>query len=89
MFNGFSLLSSCFNSFRLPSSCGPEDRREEGGLTAAVAAVDAVDRLGRRHVGGHAVLSTSDVFPATTFGYIPIHMPERVTLGSIPIVVII
>ena len=84
MFNGFSLLSSCFNSFRLPSSCGPEDRREEGGLTAAVAAVDAVDGLGRRHVGGHAVLSTPDVLPATT-----IHMSERVTLGSIPIVVII
>ncbi len=48
----------------LPSSCGPEDGREEGGLAAAVAAVDAVDRLGWRHVGGETVLSAPDILPA-------------------------
>ncbi len=51
----------------LPSSCGPEDRGEEGGLAAAVAAVDAVDRLGRGHVWRQAVLPAPYVLPAQFF----------------------
>jgi hypothetical protein len=52
----------------LPSSCGPEDGREEGGLAAAVATVDAVDRLGGRHVRGETVLSAPDILPAINEG---------------------